>query len=83
MARYQKGISGNPAGRKQGTPNRLTKELRAKLKDIIYQELETLPDRLENLEPKDRMELFTKLLPYAIPKVEPVPMGEGEPWDVL
>ena len=27
-------------GREKGTPNRLTKELRSVLKDIVYQELE-------------------------------------------
>jgi len=70
-------------GRVPGTPNRLTKELRAKLKDIIYQELETLPDRLEKLDNKERLELLTKLLPYIIPKVENVFPGYGEPLDVF
>lgn len=68
-------------GRGQGTPNRLTKELRAALKEIIFQEFSALPDRLDKLEPKDRLELLTKLLPYVLPKVEAVEIGEGEPWD--
>ena len=29
-------------GREKGTPNRLTKELRSILKDIVYQELEDI-----------------------------------------
>ncbi len=68
-------------GRGQGTPNRLTKELRAALKEIIFQEFTALPDRLEKLKPKDRLELLTKLLPYILPKVESVQPGHGEPWD--
>ena len=68
-------------GRGQGTPNRLTKELRAALKEIIFQEFAALPDRLDKLEPKDRIELLTKLLPYVLPKVESVIPGLGEPWD--
>ncbi len=67
-------------GREAGTPNRLTKELRTVLKEIIFQEISSLPDRLEKLEPKDRLELFTKLLPYVMPKVEAVNSGLDEPW---
>lgn len=66
-------------GREAGTPNRLTKELRAVLKNILHQEIELLPDHFNKLEPKDRLELLTKLLPYALPKVQPesYQIGEG------
>ena len=58
-------------GRKAGTPNKLTKELRAALKNILHQEIELLPEHFNKLEPKDRLELLVKLLPFALPKVEP------------
>lgn len=58
-------------GREAGTPNRLTKELRAVLKNILFHEIEMLPERFNELEPKDRLELLVKLLSYALPKVEP------------
>ena len=66
-------------GRQAGTPNRLTKELRAALKNILHQEIELLPDHFNKLEPKDRLELLVKLLPFALPKVEPesYEIGEG------
>ncbi len=66
-------------GREAGTPNRLTKELRAALKNILHQEIELLPDHFNKLEPKDRLELLVKLLPFALPKVEPesYEIGEG------
>ena len=66
-------------GREAGTPNRLTKELRAALKNILHQEIELLPDHFNELEPKDRLELLVKLLPFALPKVEPesYEIGEG------
>jgi hypothetical protein len=66
-------------GREAGTPNRLTKELRAALKNILHQEIELLPDHFNKLEPKDRLELLVKLLPFALPKVEPesYQIGEG------
>ena len=68
-------------GRVAGTPNRLTKELRKVLKDLLYQELETLSSHLDSLEPKERLEIIIKLLPYAVPKVESVNYQENEPTD--
>lgn len=74
-------------GRKAGTPNRLTKELRAALKNILHQEIELLPNHFNKLEPKDRLELLVKLLPFALPKVQPesYQIGEGglaDSWDI-
>jgi len=57
-------------GRKKGTPNKLTKELRTILKNLISDELEQLPFHLENLDSKSRIELITKLLPFALPRVD-------------
>lgn len=73
-------------GREPGTPNKLTKELRAVLKNVLHDEIELLPDHFCKLEPKDRLELLVKLLPFALPKVEPesYQIGEGglaDSWD--
>lgn len=68
-------------GREAGTPNRLTKELRSALKNILHQELESLPDHLSKLEVKDRLDLLVKLLPFVLPKVEAVSHKENEPLD--
>jgi hypothetical protein len=72
-------------GREAGTPNKLTKELRAVLKNIMHQEIELLPEHLSKLEIKERLELLVKLLPFAMPKVEAVNYQENEPtlWDEL
>lgn len=71
-------------GREAGTPNKLTKEIRAALKNILHQEIELLPDHFNKLEPKDRLEILIKLLPFALPKVEPesYQMGEGSFSDI-
>ena len=74
MAKGQK-----TGGREQGTPNVLTKEMRGILKGIIAKELQTLPETIEKLEPDKRTEVILKLLPYVLPKIEPVPMQTGEP----
>ena len=42
-------------GRQKRTPNRMTKELRTILKDILYQELEEIEERLDVLERKTRI----------------------------
>ena len=41
-------------GRQKGTHNRMTKELRSILKDILYEEIEALQERLDALKPKER-----------------------------
>ena len=68
-------------GRQKGTPNKLTKELRTVLKDILYQELEQIQERLDTLKPKERIELLIKLFPYALPKVTSVSHTTNEPLD--
>lgn len=70
-------------GREKGTPNKLTKDLRNILKDIIYHELELLNEKLEKLDSKERIELVIKLLPYTLPKVQNISHTTNEPieWD--
>ena len=66
-------------GRQKGTTNRLTKELRKDLKEIVFQEIHNLPDYLQNLPTEKRMEVLLKLLPYVFPKVKPISSNSGEP----
>ena len=68
-------------GREKGTPNRLTKELRAVLKDLIHEELETLQERMDHLDPKERLEVLVKLLPYILPRVSPASYITDEPFE--
>lgn len=68
-------------GRSKGTPNRLTKELRTVLKDIVYRELETIELRLDELDPKERIELTIKLMPYVFPKLQNISSTTNEPLD--
>lgn len=68
-------------GRQKGTPNKMTKELRTVLKDILYQELEQIQERLDALKPRERVELLIKLMPYALPKVTSISHTTNEPLD--
>ena len=68
-------------GRQRGTPNRLTKELRAILKEALHKELESIGERLEQLEPKERLEVLIKLMPFVFPKMNTMSHSIDEPVD--
>lgn len=70
-------------GRKKGTPNRVTKEMRVVLKNLIHSELENLPSILKDLPIKDRLEILIKLIPFVLPKVKETSHTINEPidWD--
>ena len=68
-------------GREKGTPNKLTKEIRTVLKDLIYKELDQIQEHLNSLEPKQRLELVIKLIPYVLPKVDSISHAANEPFD--
>jgi hypothetical protein len=57
-------------GREQGTPNKITADVREVLKNIVEDELRGLPDKLNELEGKDRLDIVVKLLPYVVPRLE-------------
>jgi len=57
----------------------LTSNLRETLKTIMQKEIEKLPETLEALDPKERLNVVCKLMPYVFPKVETVHPKEGEP----
>jgi len=57
----------------------ITNDLREKLKRTMQSEIEKLPATLEALEPKDRINILCKLMPFILPKVDSVHPTEGEP----
>jgi len=66
-------------GREKGTPNKLTRELRSVLKDVLYEEIDRLPERLDELDTKNRLELLVKLMPFVFPRVQSVSQSLNEP----
>ena len=59
----------------------MTKELRSILKDILYQEIEEIEERLDVLEPKTRIELLIKMMPFVFPKTNAISHTTDEPID--
>ncbi len=70
-------------GRVAGTPNRLTKELRTVLRDLIAAELDALPKTLEGLTAKERLDVLIKLMPFCLAKVQAVKSDYDSPGLVL
>ena len=68
-------------GRRKGTPNKVTKELRSILKDFLFYELESLDERMEQLTTKERIDVMVKLMPYIFPKLEKIHPNSNEPMD--
>jgi hypothetical protein len=79
MAKFEKGKSGNAAGRPPGSENRATKEIRVILKSVLGRELEQLPDIMDKLEPRDRVDMICKMLKFIMPPISKVGSGYGEP----
>ncbi len=73
MARVKTG------GRKKGTKNILSSELKTTLKVILDREFEHLPQLLDQLEPRDRITAIIKLSNYILPK----PQSESEKQNTL
>lgn len=55
-------------GRTKGTPNRTTAETKELLQSIVGKELDKLGLMLSKLEPIERVNAISKLLPYILPK---------------
>jgi hypothetical protein len=54
----------------KGTPNRLTSEIKQRISDALNSTIENLDKDLNDLPTKERLEIFTRLLPYILPKLK-------------
>lgn len=79
---FIKGSSGNPTGRKNGTPNKTTKETKEMLKAILENHL-TFIQGEEELSIQDRIALIRTILPYTNPKLASVVLHEGEKFNAF
>ena len=66
-------------GRKEGTPNKLTKDIREILVELVKKELTSLPKNLSLLEGKDRIDVLIKLMPFVMPKVATIQFDGEDP----
>jgi hypothetical protein len=71
MARgLKKGETNNPNGRPAGTPNKITKELREKIKSFLENNWQKIETDFATLDPEKRFLMYEKLLQYAVPRLQ-------------
>ena len=58
----------NTGGRKAGTPNKATTDLKSKISALVDEQFETIQTDLESLDPKERVTAYLKFLEYVLPK---------------
>lgn len=60
-------------------PKKLNSDgLRAELKTMFEKELRQIPEYLDKLEPKEKLNFIHKMMPFVLPKVDSVVMWQGE-----
>jgi hypothetical protein len=74
-----KGQTNNPAGRPKGSQNKLTKEKREALADLLSGEIDRIPEYIAQLEgPKEKLEMLAKFMPYVVPKLNAVDVNPNQ-----
>ena len=63
----EKGKTNNPAGRPVGKPNKVTAELRDRIKLFLEKSWSTVQKDFKELDPKDRIAIYEKMLKYVVP----------------
>ena len=69
-------------GRTIGTPNKVTKELRTILKNFLFNELENIETYINELPPKEKLDMIFKLFPYVLPRVKEIDHNKNEPMEI-
>ena len=68
-------------GRQKGTPNKTTTEMKEKLSAFVFNQIEKIQAKDEEvfgaLGIAHRIELLTKLIPYVLPKQQEQPTNEN------
>ncbi len=65
-----KGMTNNLNGRPAGSKNKATAEIRELLTAFISENWENVQQDFMNLEPKDRLAFYEKILQYTLPKLQ-------------
>ena len=67
-----KGRTNNLKGRPKGSKNRIGKDLRESLNEIIANNFDSFINDMADLTPKDRITVMLRLFEFVAPKMKPV-----------
>ncbi len=70
-------------GRKAGTTNKTTNELRELINDIVSNEIDYIFENLNSLTLNERIEVTLKLLPFALPKLQSIKIDDVTSPDII
>jgi hypothetical protein len=65
---FEKGKSGNPAGRPKGTANKTTEELRQVFAQFLEANIERLQEMFDQLEPKEQLSFIERVAKLVLPQ---------------
>lgn len=66
--------------RMKGTPNKVTRDVRETIQSVLEKRVDRIPKLLDQLEPKEELEMMVKLLAFIVPK--PIAKeDDGMEWD--
>lgn len=71
MATFQKGHA-KLGGRKAGTPNKSTTELREWVQKLVQSNMAQVKRDLKELEPKERLDVIERLMRYVLPRQQAI-----------
>lgn len=57
-------------GRKKGTANAVTKDLRERVRELLESQFEQVADDFAGLDPKDKIHAWLKLTEFVLPKLQ-------------
>lgn len=72
---YQKGKSGNRAGRPPGSPNKVSAALREMISGFVQEKFDKIRSDFDQLKPVERAKIYTELLGYALPRLSSTSIG--------
>lgn len=72
MAREKNDGKGRLGGRTKGTPNKVTSTVKEWLAELIDKNRKQMEKDIKQLEPRERLQVLEKLMPYVIPKQQAV-----------